>query len=72
MWNKCCDMNYYEIIIRYDRLTNDVICFPSTGIVNDSNDIITEAIKQGFMGEENRKQVIIARAVSEYEYEYIK
>ncbi len=65
-------MSYYEIIIRYDRNISDLISFKINGFVNDSNDIVNEAIRQGFIGNENRKHVIIARAVSEYEYEYIK
>ena len=72
MSNKSCDMSYYEIIIRYDKELCDLISFGIIGFVNDSNDIVTEAIRQGFIGNENRKHVILARAVSEYEYEYIK
>jgi len=72
MSNKNCNMSYYEIIVRYDREICDLICFRIKGFMNDSNDIVTEAIRQGFIGTENRKHVILARAVSEYEYEYIK
>ena len=39
--------------------------------MNDSNDIITEAIHKGFIGESSRKNVKVARGHVEHEYEYI-
>ena len=63
---------YYEIIIIYDKDCGDVICFRHNGFVNDENDIVTQAVKKGFLGEESRKYVRWARSVSEYEYDHIK
>ena len=40
--------------------------------MNDSNDIVTEAIRLELMEEEYRDRVRWAHCVSEYEYEYIK
>lgn len=44
---------YYEIIIIYDKDCGDVICFRHNGFVNDENDIVTQAVKKGFLGEES-------------------
>ena len=41
-------------------------------VVYDENDIVSQAIKMGFLGEENRKQVRWARSVSEFEFEHLK
>lgn len=57
----------YEIIIIDRNNYCDVIIFESNGVFNDSNDIISEAIARGFMGENNRKSVWIARGYIEYE-----
>ena len=62
----------YEIIIIYDKEYGEVIAFESYEIMNDSNDIITEAIRLELMEEEYRDKVRWAHCVSEYEYEYIK
>ncbi len=62
----------YEIIIIYDKEYGEVIGFESSGIMNDSNDIITEAIKLELIEEKYRDRVRLARSVSEYEYEYVK
>ena len=61
----------YEIIIIGPDDSGEVIIFKSGGIFNDFNDIVTEAIREGFIGESCRKNVRIARGVIEYEYEYI-
>ena len=62
----------YEIIIIYDKEYGEVITFESFEIMNDSNDIVTEAIRLELMEEEYRNRVRWAHCVSEYEYEYIK
>ncbi len=62
----------YEIIIIYDKEYGEVITFESFEIMNDSNDIVTEAIRLELMKEEYRDRVRWAHCVSEYEYEYIK
>ena len=65
-------MGYYEIIIIYSKDCGDVTSFRHDDFINDENDIVTQAIKEGFLGEENRKYVRWARAVSKYEYNYIR
>lgn len=62
----------YEIIVIYDKEYGEVITFESFEIMNDSNDIVTEAIRLELMEEEYRDKVRWAHCVSEYEYEYIK
>lgn len=62
----------YEIIIIYDKEYGEVITFESLEIMNDSNDIVTEAIRLELMEEKYRNRVRWAHSVSEYEYEYIK
>lgn len=62
----------YEIIIIYDKEYGEVITFESFEIMNDSNDIVTEAIRLDLMEEEYRDRVRWAHCVSEFEYEYIK
>lgn len=61
----------YEIIIIENKECGEVIIFKSNAILNDSNDIVTEAIRKGFIGESCRKKVRIARGLVEYEHEYI-
>ena len=65
-------MSYYEIIVIYDKEYGEVIAFESNVIMNDSNDIVTEAIRLEMMDEEYRNNVRWAHCVSEFEYEYIK
>lgn len=62
----------YEIIIIYDKEYGEVIAFESNVIVNDSKDIVTEAIRLELMEERYRNKVRWARSVSEYEYGYIE
>ena len=64
--------NYYEIIVMYDKEYGEVICFETEAIMNDSNDIVSYAIKRGLLDEAYRKNVRYAMCISEYEYEYIK
>ncbi|MBQ6908432.1 MAG: hypothetical protein IJQ28_08660 [Clostridia bacterium] len=65
-------MVYYEIATIYSKDCADVIYFQYNGLVCDENDIVSQAIKMGFLGEENRKQVRWARSVSEFEFEHLK
>ena len=61
----------YEIIIIGPDDCGEVIIFKSSTLFNDFNDIVTEAIKKGFIGESCRKYVRIAQGHVEHEYEYI-
>ncbi len=65
-------MTYYEIIIIYDKEYGEVIGYASREFMNDSNDIVTHAIRLGLIEEQYRNRVRWARAVSEYEFEYVK
>lgn len=65
-------MAHYEIAAIYSKDCADVIYFQYDGLVCDENDIVSQAIKMGFLGEENRKQVRWARSVSEFEFEHLK
>lgn len=62
----------YEIIIVYDDEYAEVLVFQSNAIMNDSNAIITEAIRLGLLESQYRNCVRWARGISEYEYEYLK
>lgn len=64
-------MGYYEILVTYGRDCDDVICFKYNGYLNDSNDIVTQAIELGFLGEEDRHKVKSAKSISKHEYQYI-
>ena len=61
----------YELIIIGPDDFGEVITFKSSAIFNDFNDIVTEAIRKGFIGESCRKHVRIAQGHIEHEYEYI-
>ena len=67
-----CMHAQYELIVIYDKEYGEVIAFESDGIMNDSNDIISEAVRLELLEEKYRDRVRWARSVSEYEYEYIK
>jgi len=69
---RCKVWNYYEIIVIYDKDCGEVIVFHTDAIMNDSNDIVSQAISLGLFEERYREKVRWARAVSDYEYEYIK
>ena len=58
-------MVHYEIAAIYSKDCADVIYFQYGGLVYDENDIVTLAIKMGFLGEENLRW---ARSLSEFEY----
>ncbi len=62
----------YEIIIKYDSEYAEVIVFTSDIFLNDSNDIVSEAIRKGLMLAEHRNRVRFARGLMEFEYDYIK
>ena len=62
----------YEVIIVYDDEYAEVLVFQSNAIMNDSNDIISEAIRLGLLESQYRNCVRWARGISEYEYEYVK
>ncbi len=62
----------YELIVIYDKEYGEVICFESDAVMNDSNDIITEAIRLELLESQYRDRVRWARSISEYEYEYVK
>ena len=63
-------MGYYEIILIYGKDCADVITFECKGILTDENDIVSQAIRMGFLGKENRKHVRWARSISRFEYVY--
>ena len=62
-------MGYYEILVTYGRDCDDVICFKYKGFLNDSNDIVTQAIELGFLGEEDRHKVKLAKSIPKYDYQ---
>lgn len=62
-------MGYYEILVTCGRDCDDVICFKYSGFLNDSNDIVTQAIELGFLGEEDRRKVKSAKSIPKYEYQ---
>ncbi len=64
-------MTHYEIIIIYDRGCGEVIAYATKEYMNDSNDIVSHAIKMGLMDENSRKFVKWARAVTKYEFIYV-
>ncbi len=65
-------MTHYEIIVIYDRECGEVVAYATKEYMNDSNDIVSHAIKMGLMDEAGREFVRWARAVSKYEFEYVK
>lgn len=66
------DMSCYELVVIYDKEYGEVIAFESDRFMNDSNDIVNEAIKLKLFDEKYRDKVRWAQCVSEYEFEYIK
>ena len=61
------NMSRYEIIVIYNKEYGDVITFESNSIMNDANDIVTEAISLMLFEEKYRNKVRWAYCVSEYE-----
>ena len=66
------DMSCYELVVIYDKEYGEVIAFESDRFMNDSNDIVNEAINLKLFDEKYRDKVRWAQCVSEYEFEYIK
>lgn len=64
--------NYYEIVVIYNEDYGEVIVFCTDEIMNDSNDIVSQAIELELLEERYRDKVRWAMAISDYEYEYIK
>ena len=66
------DMSCYELVVIYDKEYGEVIAFESDRFMNDSNDIVNEAINLKLFDEKYRDKVRWAQCVSEFEFEYIK
>lgn len=65
-------MNYYELIIRYDRSTTDYVVFKDERMALSSKGIIDIAIQKDIIDEEMRVMIENAKSLNVYEYEYIK
>ena len=65
-------MNYYELIIRYDRSTTDYVVFKDERMALSSKGIIDLAIQKDIIDEEMREMIENAKSLNVYEYEYIK
>ena len=65
-------MNYYELIIRYDRTTADYVVFKDERMGLSSKGIIDIAIQREIIDEEMREMIKDAKSLNVYEYEYIK
>lgn len=65
-------MNYYELIIRYDRSTTDYVVFKDERMALSSKGIIDIAIQKDIIDEEMRDMIENAKSLNVYEYEYIK
>lgn len=65
-------MNYYELIIRYDRTTTDCVVFKDERMALSSKGIIDIAIQREIIDEEMREMIKDAKSLSVYEYKYIK
>ena len=61
------DMSCYELVVIYDKEYGEVIAFESDRFMNDSNDIVNEAINLKLFDEKYRDKVRWAQCVSEYE-----
>ena len=62
----------YEILIVFDDEYAELLLYESNVVMNDANDIVTEAIRLGLAESQYRNCVRWARGISEYEYEYVK
>lgn len=65
-------MNYYELIIRYDRSITDYVVFKDERMALSSKGIIDIAIQKDIIDEEMRVMIENAKSLNVYEYEYIK
>lgn len=61
-------MIQYEIIVIYDKEYGEVIIFESNKYMNDSNDIVSEAILHELLEEKYRDKVRWAFSKSDYKY----
>lgn len=61
----------YEVVVIYDKDCGEVITFCTDVFMNDSNDIVSYAVNQGFLGKTDRDKVRIAMAISDFELEHI-
>lgn len=61
-------MIQYEIIVIYDKDYGEVIIFESDKYMNDSNDIVSEAILLELLEEKYRNKVRWAYSKSDYKY----
>ena len=64
-------MNYYELIIRYDRTTIDCVVFKDERMAFSGKGIIDIAIQKDIIDEEMREMIENAKSLDVYEYEYI-
>lgn len=58
----------YEIIIIYDKEYGEVIVYETSKYMNDSNDIVSEAISLELIEERYRDKVRWAYCKSDYKY----
>ena len=65
-------MNYYELIIRYDRTTADYVVFKDERMALSSRGIIDIAIQKDIIDEEMHEMIENAKSLNVYEYKYIK
>ena len=65
-------MNYYEIVIRYDKDSVDCIVFKDAQMALSSNGIIDIAVQRGLLDLELYRKVETAQSLSGSEYKYIK
>ena len=61
-------MIQYEIIVIYEKDYGEVIIFESDKYMNDSNDIVSEAILLELLEEKYRNKVRWAFSKSDYKY----
>ena len=61
-------MIQYEIIVIYDKDYGEVIIFESDKYMNDSNDIVSEAVLLELLEEKYRNKVRWAFSKSDYKY----
>lgn len=61
-------MIQYEIIVIYNKDYGEVIIFESDKYMNDSNDIVSEAILLELLEEKYRNKVRWAFSKSDYKY----
>lgn len=65
-------MNYYEIILIYDREYARIIAFEDNRLAIDSHGIAMLAVRRGLIEKEDIRRVRRAQSIEEYEYIQIK